>query len=478
MANIDIIEALNEIARQKNLDKEFVIEKLKEGLLQACKKRFGTSDNIVVEIEEDAGDIGIFATREVVEEITRPGLEITIEEAKEYLDDPKVGDTVEVILPFEDFGRLAIQSTKQVLFQRIREAEREQVYSDFASRIGEIVSGTVQQINRGDLLISLGHSEAVLPFKEQIHAERYQQGRSIRACIKEVNKTIKGPQVILSRTSPEFVKKLFQQEVPEVREGLVEVKAVARDPGDRAKIAVYSMENKVDAVGACVGLKGVRVQSVVRELAGEKIDIVPWSPDPAMFASRALAPAKSLDAFSDEEHKRITVISPDDQYSLAIGKKGQNVRLAVRLTGWNINVVTESEYQERMEAVSQAVIPLDELELAEKMKAKLLEAGLDDAEKIITAGEEGLTKLPGIGAKTAEKILAIAKEAKDQKLMALMEQSGAKSGAKEKTLSEDAEPSAEEEEDEGPDKPEPAEGSALKPEPQEPEAGENKDAQE
>ncbi len=474
MSNIDIIEALNEIARQKNLDKEFVIEKLKEGLLQACKKRFGTSDNIVVEIEEEAGDIGIFATREVVEEITRPGLEITVAEAKDYLDDPQVGDTVEVILPFEDFGRLAIQSTKQVLFQRIREAEREQVYSDFASRIGEIVSGTVQQINRGDLLISLGHSEAVLPFKEQIHAERYQQGRSIRACLKEVNKTIKGPQIVLSRTTPEFVKKLFQQEVPEVRDGLVEIKAVARDPGDRAKVAVYSKENKVDAVGACVGLKGVRVQAVVRELAGEKIDIVPWSSDPAMFASRALAPAKSLDAFSDEEHKRITVISPDDQYSLAIGKKGQNVRLAVRLTGWNINVVTESEYQERMDAVSQAVIPVNDLDLADKIKAKLLEAGLDDAEKIIAAGQEGLTNLPGIGEKTAEKILATAKEAKDQKLMSLMEQAGTKAGAKKEALTE---PDGEQEEDEEaasvPDD-QPAEVPASQPEAKEPEQEEEK----
>jgi len=471
VSNIDIIEALNEIARQKNLDKEFVIEKLKEGLLQACKKRFGTSENIVVEIEEETGDIGIFATRQVVEEVTNPALEISVADSAEYLDDPKVGDTVEVILPFEEFGRLAIQSTKQVLFQRIREAEREQVYSDFASRIGEIVSGTVQQINRGDLMISLGHSEAVLPFKEQIHAERYQQGRSIRACIKEVNKTIKGPQIILSRTSPEFVKKLFQQEVPEVREGLVEIKAVARDPGDRAKIAVYSKENKVDAVGACVGLKGVRVQAVVRELAGEKIDIVPWSPDPAMFASRALAPAKSLDAFSDEEHKRITVISPDDQYSLAIGKKGQNVRLAVRLTGWNINVVTESEYQERMEAVSQAAIPLNELDLAEKVKAKLLEAGLDDAEKIITAGEEGLTNLPGIGAKTAEKILATAKEAKDQKLMAMMEQAGAKAGAKAPVVPGAAEVADQEIKE--PDQPETGEEPAVNPE-----AGGSKDAQE
>ena len=465
MSNIDIIEALNEIARQKNLDKEFVIEKLKEGLLQACKKRFGTSDNIVVEIEEEAGDIGIFATREVVEEITRPGLEITVAEAREYLDDPKVGDTVEVILPFEEFGRLAIQSTKQVLFQRIREAEREQVYTDFASRIGEIVSGTVQQINRGDLLISLGHSEAVLPFKEQIHAERYQQGRSIRACLKEVNKTIKGPQIVLSRTTPEFVKKLFQQEVPEVRDGLVEIKAVARDPGDRAKVAVYSKENKVDAVGACVGLKGVRVQAVVRELAGEKIDIVPWSSDPAMFASRALAPAKSLDAFSDEEHKRITVISPDDQYSLAIGKKGQNVRLAVRLTGWNINVVTESEYQERMEAASQAAIPLDELELADKIKAKLQEAGLDDTEKIITAGEDGLTNLPGIGEKTAEKILATAKEAKDQKLMALMEQAGTKAGTKKEAAADNA---GEPEEDASAPDDQPAEASAAQPESKDP----------
>jgi N utilization substance protein A len=426
VANIDIIEALNEIARQKNLDREFVIEKLKEGLLQACKKRFGTADNIVVEIEDDTGDIGIFATKQVVEEVTNPALEISVEDAGEYLDEPKAGDTVELILPFEEFGRLAIQSTKQVLFQRIREAEREQVYSDFASRVGEIITGTVQQINRGDILVSLGHTEGILPFRDQIHAERYQQGRSIKAVVKEVNKTIKGPQIVLSRTSPDFVKKLFQQEVPEVREGLVEIKAVARDPGDRAKIAVYSKENKVDAVGACVGLKGVRVQAVVRELSGEKIDIVSWSPDPAMYVVRALAPAKSLEAFPDEDGKRITVISPDDQYSLAIGKKGQNVRLAVKLTGWNINVIAESEYQERLEAIAQTEIKLDELEISDKVKARLVEAGLDNAEKIIAAGEEGLTNLPGIGDKTAEKVLAVAKEAKDKQLMSLIEQPAAK----------------------------------------------------
>jgi N utilization substance protein A len=451
VANIDIIEALNEIARQKNLDREFVIEKLKEGLLQACKKRFGTADNIMVEIEEDSGDIGIFATKQVVEDVTNPALEISVEDAGEYIDEPKVGDSVELILPFEEFGRLAIQSTKQVLFQRIREAEREQVYSDFASRVGEIITGTVQQINRGDILVSLGHTEGILPFREQIHAERYQQGRSIKAVVKEVNKTIKGPQIVLSRTSPEFVKKLFQQEVPEVREGLVEIKAVTRDPGDRAKIAVYSKENKVDAVGACVGLKGVRVQSVVRELAGEKIDIVPWSPDPAMYVVRALAPAKSLEAFPDEDGKRITVISPDDQYSLAIGKKGQNVRLAVKLTAWNINVIAESEYQERLESISQTEIGLDAIDLSDKIKTRLQEAGLNNVEKIIAAGEQGLTDLQGIGDKTAEKVLAAAKEAKDKQLMSLVEQPASKGkkqagqAAEEETTpgTEDGEPAGE-----------------------------------
>ena len=417
MANLDVVDALNEIARQKNLDREFVIETLKMGLQQACKKRFGTSENIVVEVEDDTGEIGIFARKKVVAEVVTPALEISIEAAQEYLDDPKPDDEVEIIIPFEEFGRIAIQTTKQILFQRIREAEREQVYRDFSSKLGNIVSGTVQQISRGDVLVNLDNTEAMMPHAEQIPNERCQQGRSVKALVIDVAKSVKGPQVILSRSHPDFLKRLFFQEVPEIREGLVEVKGVARDPGERAKVAVYSKDNRVDAVGACVGLKGARVQAVVREMAGEKIDIALWSPDPTIFVVRALAPASNLESYAEEAENRMIVICPDDQYSLAIGKKGQNVRLAAKLTGWRIDVVTETEHQRRVETVNKIAVPLEQLDISNKLKDKLVKEGLETAEKIIEAGEAGLTEISGIGEKTAEKILSAAKVAKDEQLM-------------------------------------------------------------
>lgn len=417
MANLDVVDALNEIARQKNLEKDFVIDTLKQGLMQACRKKFGTSDNIVVEVEDDTGEIGIFARKKVVEEVADPALEISIDDARDYLDDPKPEDEVEIIIPFEEFGRIAIQTTKQILFQRIREAEREQVYRDFSSKLGNIVSGTIQQISRGDVMVNLDNTESVMPYAEQIKGERYQQGRSVKALVIDVAKTVKGPQVILSRSHPDFLKRLFYQEVPEIREGLVEVKGAARDPGERAKVAVYSKENRVDPVGACVGLKGARVQAVVRELSGEKIDIVLWSPDPTVYVVRALAPANQLESYPAEDENRMVVICPDDQYSLAIGKKGQNVRLAAKLTGWKIDVVAETEHQRRVEAINRISVDLGELEISDKLRDKLAKEGMDTAEKIIEAGQDGLTAISGIGEKTAEKILSAAKLAKDKQLM-------------------------------------------------------------
>jgi N utilization substance protein A len=417
VANLDVVDALNEIARQKNLDREFVIDTLKQGLMQACKKKFGSSDNIVVEVEDDTGEIGIFAKKKVVEEVADPALEISVEEARDYLDKPKPDDEVEIIIPFEEFGRIAIQTTKQILFQRIREAEREQVYREFSSKLGNIVSGTIQQISRGDVIVNLDNTESVMPYAEQIRSERYQQGRSVRALVIDVAKTVKGPQVILSRSHPDFLKRMFYQEVPEIREGLVEVKGAARDPGERAKVAVYSKENRVDPVGACVGLKGARVQAVVRELAGEKIDIVLWSPDPAVYVVRALAPANQLESYPADDENRMVVICSDDQYSLAIGKKGQNVRLAAKLTGWRIDVVAETEHLRRVEAINKISVGLDELDISDKLKDKLAKEGMDTAEKIIEAGDEGLTAISGIGDKTAEKILSAAKQAKDKQLM-------------------------------------------------------------
>ena len=362
------------------------------------------------------------ATKTVVEEVTKPAEEIDLASAREIQPDIEIGGTVKVELPFEEFGRNAIQVTKQILLQRVREAERERIYNDFHARIGEIVTGTVQQIDRRGIIINLGRTEAILPLREQMHTERYRQGNTVRAYILDVLKTSKGPQVVLSRTHPEFLQKLFQFEVPEIYDGIVAIKAVAREPGDRSKIAVVSKEERVDPVGACVGLRGSRVQAIVRELSGEKIDIVQWSPDAATFVSRALSPAKVTRTIAHETSHRITVIIPDDQLSLAIGKGGQNARLAAKLTGWRIDMVSETEYGKRQRREELLLVTLDELAgVGEKLRGRLLGAGLDSAQKIREAGKEAMLAIKGVGEKTADKLMASVEEAIAVKETALRE---------------------------------------------------------
>jgi N utilization substance protein A len=410
--NYEILEALAQITRQRGVDRDLVVETLRTGLLAGAKKRFGTVDNIEIEIGEESGGIRMTATKTVVEEVNKPAEEMDLESAREIKPDAEIGDTVEVELSFEDFGRNAIQVTKQILLQRVREAERERIYNDFHARIGEIVTGTVQQIDRRGIIVNLGRTEAVLPLREQMHTERYRQGNTVRAYILDVLKTSKGPQVVLSRTHPEFLEKLFQLEVPEIYEGIVTIKAVAREPGDRSKIAVVSKEEKIDPVGACVGLRGSRVQAIVRELSGEKIDIVQWSPDPNVFVSRALSPAKVGKTVGNEASHRITVVIPDDQLSLAIGKGGQNARLAAKLTGWRIDMVSESEYGKRLRHEELLLVELDELPgVGEKLEARLLAHGLDSAQRIRDAGKEALLSVKGVGEKTAERLLDAAAEA-------------------------------------------------------------------
>ncbi|MEW6686392.1 MAG: transcription termination factor NusA [Candidatus Edwardsbacteria bacterium] len=400
----ELIEAINQIARQKNLDKNFLIETLKAGLLLACKRRFGYIDNIEVNIDEERGEIKLIVKKKIVEEVINPNTEISLFEAKEILKQFTLGEEIEEEISFETFGRGAIQAVRQLVFQRLREAEREQVFKDYSNRIGDIVSGSVQQILKGDIIVNLGRTEAVLPLKEQIHSEKYKQGQPIRALMLEIQKTSKGPQVILSRTHPNLLIKLIQLEVPEIYEGIVEIKGAVREPGDRAKIAVYSKNARVDPVGACVGLKGSRIQSVTRELSGEKIDIVTWSPDLITFVIRALAPAKDLKGIMEEKEQRITVIAPDSQLTLAIGKKGQNVRLAARLTGVKIDLLSESAYKKHLEAIEKTKILTTNLPLGPKIKEKLIANGIDTAQKIMETSLEKLCEIPGIGKKTAEKI--------------------------------------------------------------------------
>jgi len=343
MTNISIVEALSQIAREKNVDREMVVQTLHDALISAAKKRYGNTENYEAEIDQTTGRMEVFAHRTVVEEVEEPGLEIDLEDAQEIDPQAQLGSVVRESLNFADFGRNAIQTAKQILIQRVREAERERIYEEFSGRVGQIESGTVQQISHGDIVLNLGRAEAAIPFKEQIRRERYRQGDAIRGYIYEILKSSRGPQVLLSRTHPEFLKKLFSIEVPEIAEGIVEIHAVAREPGERAKIAVSTSDERVDPVGACVGVKGSRVQAIVRELSGERIDIVPWSEEPQVFIGRALSPAAVSRVITDSRRRHAMVLVEEDQLSLAIGKSGQNSRLAVQLTGWGLDIITEED---------------------------------------------------------------------------------------------------------------------------------------
>ncbi len=423
--NYEVLEALGQIAQEKNVNRDLVIETLEIGLLSAAKKRFGMSDNVEVQIDSVSGNIQIFANKEVVEDdaVEEPGLQIGLSAAHEIAPKARVGQQVKEELRFSDFGRNAIQSAKQILIQRVREAERERIYEDYRGRIGEIVSGTVQQISHGDILINLGRTEAVVPLKEQIRKERYRQGDPLRAYLVDVLRTSKGPQVVLSRTHPTFLVKLFQFEVPEIYEGIIEIKAVAREPGARAKIAVHSNDDRIDPVGACVGMKGSRVQAVVRELSNERIDIVAWSEDEAIFLSRALSPAVVKRVVVDRRERWMTAIVEDDQLSLAIGKSGQNARLASQLTGWKIDIITETKFQEIQEEKAATFVPLSDVPGVGKiMRERLQAAGVASANDVAEASLSRLLEVPGIGEVIALKIQSAAREIVSIKVEAYREE--------------------------------------------------------
>jgi len=423
--NYEVLEALRQIAQEKNVNRDLVLETLEIGLISAAKKRFNTGDNVEVTVDSESGTISVFAEKDVVADgaMEDPGLEIEVTDAVEFAPDAKVGEKVKEELPFADFGRNAIQTAKQILVQRVREAERERIYEDYQGRIGEIISGTVQQISRGDILINIGRTEAIVPLKEQIRKERYRQGDPIRAILVNVLKTSKGPQVVLSRTHPNLLIKLFQLEVPEIYEGVIEIKAVAREPGERAKIAVHSNDPRIDPVGACVGMKGSRVQAVVRELSNERIDIVPWTEDEAIFLSRALSPAQVKRVVVDRRSKLMAAIVDDDQLSLAIGKSGQNARLAAQLSGWKVDILTETRFAEIQEEKAATRVPLSELDgVGKVMQERLVDYGLGSANDIAESTLERLLNVPGVGDATAEKIFDAAKEIVDAKVSAYREE--------------------------------------------------------
>lgn len=411
MSNFEIVEALGQIAREKSIDMGLVLETLKAGLLLAAKKMYGTSENIGVEVNQKNGQVEMFALKRVVKEVQSPNLEISLEEARRIDRGVELDGEVKVELSLSDFGRNAILAAKQVLMQRIREAERDKIYEDYQSRVGEIVTGTVQQLDRGTIVVNLGRSEGVIPPSEQIKKERYRQGDTIRSYVLQVEKTNKGPQIKLSRTVPGFLVKLFELEVPEIYEKIVEIKAVAREPGSRSKIAVVSADARIDPVGACVGVKGSRVQNVVRELGNERIDIINWSPASETFVNNALSPAKIRHTDVYPQEKRVRVVVDDDQLSLAIGKSGQNARLAAKLTGWKIDIFSQTRYKqllerERLSATEVGQLPGVGPKLAEKLKSEGIENLLDLRNRRI----EELTAIPGIGLKRAESLLAQVEE--------------------------------------------------------------------
>jgi N utilization substance protein A len=407
--NYEILDALSQITREKSVDRTLLIETLEAGLASAVRKRFGATADVEVKFLNDTGEIKIVLRRQVVEHVEDPALQMTVEEARTHKPDAQVGDVLTFPLRVEEFGRNAIQTAKQVLIQRVREAERERVFKEYADKISVLVRGVVQQVDRGNVIVKLDHSEGLLPAREQIPKSYHRQGDYVRALVINVDRSAKGPQVILSRTHPDFLRRLFEAEVPEIAESIVEIKAVAREPGSRSKISVYSTDPRVDAVGSCVGLKGSRVQSIVRELGGERIDIVPWSQDPAVFVSRALSPAKVLDVRPNEPEKRMVVVVADDQLSLAIGKGGQNARLAAKLTGWKIDLVPKSEEQKRQEARKASRVEIEKLELGEATTEKLISAGIETVQELAGMPMEKLVEIPGVGEKTAEKLLAAAR---------------------------------------------------------------------
>lgn len=399
----DLKRLVDQISREKGVDLQVLLKALEEAVRAAARKRFGPEHELEVNYNEELGEIEVFEFKEVVEKVTRDHLEISLADAKKVDPESELGDSLGIKMDTDTLGRIAAQSAKQVIMQRLKEAERDVVYDDFKDRRGEIVNGIVQRFDRGSIVVNLGRTEAELPQKEQIPKESYKQGDRIRSYILDVRQFSRGPQIILSRTHPNFLSALFENEVPEIGEGIVQIVQVAREPGSRAKIAVTSRDSDVDPVGACVGVKGSRVQAVVEELRGEKIDIITYDHDPAKFICNALAPAEIVRVIVDETNGSMEVVVPDDQLSLAIGKRGQNVRLASRLTGWKIDVTSETVYNQTLKAGYRSLLDLDGV--GEKWASELYDAGFRSAEDIAGTAVDDLMTVQGMTESKAKKLV-------------------------------------------------------------------------
>jgi N utilization substance protein A len=405
----DINRVVEQVSRDKGIDREVLIKALEEALKSAARKKFGNQMDIEVQYNNDTGEIEVFQFKDVAEEVTEPALQISLEEGRKLDPECEIGDSLGTKMDTSTFGRIAAQSAKQVIIQKMKDAEKEAVYASFIDRRGDIINGIVQRIDRSDIIVNLGHTEGIVHAREQVPKETYRRGERIRAYILEVLQESRGPQIILSRTHPNFLVHLFRTEVPEISEGIVTMMGAAREPGIRAKFAVASNNSDIDPVGACVGMKGSRVQNVVQELKGEKIDIIPWHIDPAKYVCNALAPAEISRVIIDETNKSMEVIVPDEFLSIAIGKKGQNVRLASKLTGWHLDVKSETKYSAAMQIGYDSLVALPGIGIS--MADALYELGFYSAEEVGNAAPEDLIQVRGIGEEKARKLIAAAQAA-------------------------------------------------------------------
>lgn len=425
MSRVEILQVADAVAREKNMDKEVIIQAIEQAIQKAGRSKYGHEHDIRCHIDRRTGDTELKRYRTVTESelIENEAAQITVEQARREKPDAKVGDILIDTLPAFDYGRVAAQTAKQVIMQNIREAEREQQFGEFKDRVGEIISGVIKRVEYGNATIDLGRAEAVLRRDETLPREHLKNGDRVRAYIYDVRREQRGPQIFLSRTRGEFMAKLFAQEVPEIYDGVIEIKSVARDPGSRAKIAVYSRDGSIDPVGACVGMRGSRVQAVVGELGGEKVDIIPWSPDIATFIVNALAPAEVSKVVMDEEKHRLDVVVPDEQLSLAIGRRGQNVRLASILTGWYIDILTEEEETKRRqeEFNTRSTLFIEALDIDDVIARLLIAEGFTKVEEVAETPVEEMGSIEGFNEEIAEELISRAKswlEAKAEELKA------------------------------------------------------------
>ncbi len=416
-ARPELLQVADTVARDKGIDRDEVLDAMEQAVQKAGRSKYGLEYDIRAEIDRRSGEIRLLRFREVRETIENEATQIALDAAQRLNTEAEIGDFITDPLPPIDFGRIAAQTAKQVIVQKVRDAERQRQYKEFKDRIGEIVNGLVKRVEFGNVVVDLGRAEAMLRRDELLPRESFRQGERVRAYIYDVRQEARGPQIFLSRTHPQYMAKLFAQEVPEIYDGIIEIKAVARDPGSRAKIAVISRDSGIDPVGACVGMRGSRGQAVVGELQGEKIDIIPWSSDPATFVVNALAPAEVTKVVMDEEQRRIEVVVPDDQLSLAIGRRGQNVRLASQLTGWDIDILTEAEESERRteEFRTRSQLFIDALDIDEVIAHLLVTEGFGSLEEVAFVPVDDLAEIEGFDVEVATELQERARTALERR---------------------------------------------------------------